>query len=204
LSKLQMAAAQQAPAQADMKRVYGELGSLYAQCGGVFGVSGFVDKCMDKWMADPLLNANAAVATWHQAAQRPGFKFLVVQIVCNLTGGPQIYTGRPMDEAHKHLNIVEDEWDKFMELFNAVCDELSLPGDIVGDLNALMISMEDDCVVHPGETVPPNPGPAMPRGSSLYARLGGVYPIALFADRLIDGRMIASTSLWTTNATTPH
>merc|ERR1719160_2421939 len=93
------------PSAADMKRVYGELGTLYAQCGGVFGVAGFVDRCMDKWMADPLLNGNAAVATWHETAQRPGFKFLVVQIVCNLTGGPQVYTGRPMHEAHKHLNI---------------------------------------------------------------------------------------------------
>jgi hemoglobin len=167
--------------------VYGELGTLSAQCGGVFGVAGFVDKCMDKWMADRTLNANEAVTMWHQSAQRPGFKFLVVQIVCSLTGGPQVYTGRPMDEAHKHLNISESEWDKFMELFNAVCEEMSLPGEIVGDLNALMISMEEDCVVRPGERVPPNPGPKEARGNSLYAKLGGVYPIALLVDRLVDG-----------------
>ena len=29
---------------------------------------------MDAWMADPVLNANDAVATWHQRAQRCGFK----------------------------------------------------------------------------------------------------------------------------------
>lgn len=169
------------------KRVYGELGSLYQQCGGVFGVSGFVDKCMDKWMADDLLNANGAVARWHESAQRPGFKFLVVQIVCQLTGGPHRYTGRPIDEAHKHLNISPAEWDTFMELFNEVCDELNLPGEMIGDLNALMISMEDDCVTQPGDRVPPNPGPRVPSGNSLYAKLGGVYPIALFVDRLVDG-----------------
>merc|ERR1711881_530209 len=56
----------------------------------------------------------------------------------------------------------------------------------VGDLNALMISMEFDCVVEEGETAPPNPGPCQPRGNSLYARSGGVYPIALFVDRLVD------------------
>eukprot|EP00747_Dinoflagellata_sp_TGD_P022865 gnl/TRDRNA2_/TRDRNA2_129377_c0_seq1.p1 gnl/TRDRNA2_/TRDRNA2_129377_c0~~gnl/TRDRNA2_/TRDRNA2_129377_c0_seq1.p1 ORF type:complete len:932 (-),score=160.76 gnl/TRDRNA2_/TRDRNA2_129377_c0_seq1:71-2866(-) len=175
---------------ARMESVYGRLGTLYQQCGGVFGVSGFVDKCMDKWMQDPTLNANAAVATWHESAQRPGFKFLVVQIVCQLSGGPQAYTGRPMDEAHKHLNITEAEWDKFMELFSNVCDEMNLPGDVVGDLFALMISQQDDCIVYPGQPVPPNPGPAVPRGNSLYARLGGVYPIALFTDRLVDA-MIA-------------
>ena len=83
------------------RHVYGEPGSLYARCGGVFGISSFVDRCMDLWMADKTLNDNAMVARWHVSAQRPGFKFLVVQIVCSLTGGPQHYTGRPMDQAHK-------------------------------------------------------------------------------------------------------
>lgn len=169
-----------------LKRVYGDPGTLYSRCGGVFGVAAFVDRCMDMWMADPILNANQAVTTWHQKAQRCGFKFLVVQIVCNLTGGPQRYTGRPIDEAHKHLNISEDEWGAFMQIFNEVCAEFGLPDEVVGDLNALMISMEMDCVVYPGETAPPAPRPFLPPGGSVYARAGGVYPIALFADRLVD------------------
>ena len=37
-----------------------------------------------------------------------------------------------------------------------------------------------------GERRPQNPGHPAPRGWSLYARLGGVYPLALFVDRLID------------------
>jgi len=171
---------------ADRKRVYGDIGTMYAACGGVFGVSAFVDKCMDKWMADPTLNSNEAVRMWHESAQRPGFKFLVVQIINQLTGGPQVYTGRPMEEAHKHLNITEDQWGIFMELFNEVCEEFKLTDDMVGGLNALLISMEEECVIQPGERVPPNPGPARPRGTSLYARIGGVYPVALFSDRLVD------------------
>merc|ERR1719316_1082241 len=90
---------------------------------------------MDKWMADTILNANQAVATWHQKAQRCGFKFLVVQIVCNLTGGPQVYTGRPLDQAHKYLGISEEEWWKFMELFNEVCVEFGLTGEVIDDLH---------------------------------------------------------------------
>ena len=61
----------------DRLRVFGKAGSLYARCGGIFGIAAFVDRCMDAWMADPILNANNAVATWHQRAQRCGFKFLV-------------------------------------------------------------------------------------------------------------------------------
>merc|ERR1719436_1492827 len=143
----------------ELARVYGSLGTLYAKCGGVFGVAAFVDRCMDKWMADALLNANQAVTTWHQKAQRCGFKFLVVQIVCNLTGGPRVYSGRPMDQAHKHLNIGEDEWSRFMELFNEVCAEFGLAPSETDDLNALMLSMEEDCVVYPGERAARDPGP---------------------------------------------
>ena len=148
------------------RRVYGEPGTLYARCGGVFGISAFVDRCMDKWMASKTLNANAMVARWHQSAQRPGFKFLVVQIVCTLTGGPQEYTGRPMDVAHKHLNISESEWDTFMEIFNEVVDEFGLPSEDQDDLNALMISMMEDCIVFPGERVPRDPGPQRPSSSA--------------------------------------
>merc|ERR1740138_1443160 len=121
-------------------------------------------------MADDILNANTRVRTWHEKAQRCGFKFLVV----------------PIDGAHKHLNISIEEWEKFMELFNEVCGEFNLPPSDTDDLNALMISMMDDCVTWPGEVAPPNPGPSRPSGNSLYSRIGGVYPIALFVDRLVD------------------
>lgn len=167
--------------------VYGEPGTLYSRCGGVFGISAFVDRCMDRWMADATLNANRLVARWHEKAQRPGFKFFVVQIVCSLTGGPQQYTGRDMATSHKHLNIDEQQWDCFMGIFNDVCSEFGLGAEDVDDLNALMISMMDECVTWPGERPRPDPGLPRPSGNSLYARSGGVYPLALFCDRAWRG-----------------
>ena len=128
------------------ERVYGTLGTLYQRCGGVFGVSAFCDRCMDKWMACPVLNANPAVTTWHQKAQRCGFKFLVTQVVCQLTGGPQIYTGRSMEAAHKHLNISQTEWDQFMTTFNEVCTEFGLQGEDTELLKALhSVARTHDC-----------------------------------------------------------
>lgn len=127
-------------------------------------------------MAEPKLNANAAVARWHASAQRPGFKFLVVQIVCSLTGGPQVYTGRAMDLAHKHLNISLSEWEVFMAIFNDVCAEFGLPASDIDDLNALMISMMDECVVWEGEQPRPDPGPFRPGGNSIYARVVRRHP----------------------------
>ena len=109
-----------AGADADAARCYGLAGSLYARCGGIFGVASFVDACMDAWMAEPTLNANAAVATWHGRAQRCGFKFLVTQLMGYMMGGPQVYTGRDLAASHKHLGITDEEWDAFMTALDAV------------------------------------------------------------------------------------
>ena len=137
--------------EADRTRVYGMAGSLYARCGGIFGIAGFVDMCMDAWMADPVLNANGAVATWHQRAQRCGFKFLVTQLVGYQGGGPQIYTGRDMVTSHKHLGIDDEQWGAFMSTLTTTCDHASLPYADMADLLAVISSMKDDCVLHAGE-----------------------------------------------------
>ena len=121
----------------DKERAYGEpkegvaganglAKSLYHRCGGIFGVAAFVDRCMDAWMADPTLNANDRVATWHQRAQRCGFKFLVTQLMGYLCGGPQVYTGLDMAASHKHLGISEEEWGSFMRALGGVCAEFAL------------------------------------------------------------------------------
>ena len=99
--------------------------------GHVDDVAALVDRCMDKWMAEPTLNANAAVAAWHRRAQRCGFKFLVTQLMGYLSGGPQVYTGRDMAASHKHLGITDDEWVAFMR----VVSKLSAPAMLLKPSN---------------------------------------------------------------------
>lgn len=141
-------------------------------------------------MDSDVLNANKRVATWHERLQRCGFKFLTAQFVCSLIGGPQHYTGRPIDVSHKHLGISSAEWEEFMRLFMNVCMEQGLDVEATRALRDLFTSVEGDCTLKPGEQAPPNPGPQQHTGDTLYARLGGVYPIALFTDRLIDALLV--------------
>merc|ERR1712072_692552 len=96
------------------RRVLGDPRTLYGRGGGVFGLAKLADRLMDAWMADPALNANAAVAKWHESQQKYGFKFLVTQLLGYLTGGPQRYTGQSMEAAHKHLAITESQWQSFI------------------------------------------------------------------------------------------
>merc|ERR1711988_445131 len=56
------------------------------------------------------------------------------------------------------------------------------------ELHAIIANLKTQCVVQPGEAVPADPGMcrARPSGSTAYAQLGGVYPIAMFADRVVE------------------
>merc|ERR1712176_34219 len=96
------------------RRVMGDPRTLYGRGGGVFGLAKLADILMDAWMANPVLNANASVAKWHESQQKFGFKFLVTQLLGYLTGGPQRYTGVSMEAAHKHLAITAVQWDSFI------------------------------------------------------------------------------------------
>jgi hemoglobin len=141
---------------------------------------------MEVWMANPTLNGNAKVARWHESQQKFGFKFLVTQIMGYLTGGPQRYTGRPMDEAHKHLGITGHHWTAFMADAAQVFREFNLDTDTQQELCGILSTYQSSCVLAPGEQAPADPGRPKLSGNALYHRLGGVYPIAQFVDRLVE------------------
>ena len=117
----------------------------------------------------------------------------MTQLMGYLCGGPQVYTGVSMADSHKHLNISEEEWGSFIENLHDVCDELGLPQQEVADVTAVIESMRADCIIQDGEHPPDNPGHKVPPGDSLYARCGGVYPLALVCDRLVDALLSDAT-----------
>jgi len=41
------------PAAAESEQINDEPGTLYTLFGGIFGVSAFVERCMDSWMGNP-------------------------------------------------------------------------------------------------------------------------------------------------------
>ena len=116
------------------KRAYGDPRTLYGKGGGVFGLARLSHTLMEAWMADSTLNANGLVATWHESGQKAGFKFLVTQIMGYQTGGPQRYTGRPIDDAHMHLAITPLEWDQFIQIAEQTLVAAKVPAGASRDL----------------------------------------------------------------------
>jgi hemoglobin len=121
--------------------------SLYDRLGGVYSIATVVDDFIDRIMVDPRLNANPAVDEAHHRVPPAGFKYLVTEMVCWATGGPQQYTGRAMDESHRHLHITEQEWQAFEDDFQQTLDKFGVPSAEQAELKAIVASTKDSIVV---------------------------------------------------------
>jgi hemoglobin len=89
-----------------------------------------------------------------------GFKYLVTEMVCWAAGGPQQYSGRPMGDSHRHLNIAEDEWDAFMDDLHQAHATFSVPDQEEQDLTDIVRSTHDSIVVLPPLQQEPMPASA--------------------------------------------
>lgn len=121
--------------------------SLYDRLGGVYAIATVVDDFIDRIMVDPRLNANPLVDEAHHRVPPAGFKYLVTEMVCWATGGPQQYTGRSMRDSHQHLKITAAEWDAFLDDFQQTLDKFRVPDAEQAELKAIVTSTRGDIVV---------------------------------------------------------
>ena len=128
--------------------------SLYDRLGGVYAIAAVIDDFIDRVMDNPRLNANPKVDEAHHRVSRAGFKYLVTEMVCWATGGPQQYTGRSMRESHVHLDITEDEWQVFLADLQACLDHFAVPQAEQSEIFALVDSTKNDIVLQVGSARP--------------------------------------------------
>jgi hemoglobin len=121
--------------------------TLYERLGGVYSIAVVVDDFIDRIMVDGRLNANAAVDEAHHRVSPQGFKYLVTEMVCWATGGPQQYSGRSMEESHRHLKITPDEWTAFIDDFQQTLDKFAVPTAEQQELQAIVESTRPAIVV---------------------------------------------------------
>jgi hemoglobin len=121
--------------------------SLYERLGGVYSIATVMDDFIDRVMTDPRLNANPRVDEAHHRVPPAGFKYLVTEMVCWASGGPQKYTGRSMKEMHQHLMITATEWEAFLDDLQQSLDKFALPQAEQAEIKAIVASTRADIVV---------------------------------------------------------
>jgi hemoglobin len=89
--------------------------SLYDRVGGIFAIAAVVDRFSDAIIVNPKLNVNPALRAWNETeaeTRLPGLKVMRTIWIAALTGGPYVYTGLPLSEAHTRFRLTSEEFDE--------------------------------------------------------------------------------------------
>ena len=87
--------------------------SLYDRLGGYFGIALVVNRFSDEIIKNPILNKNPALKAWNKTeaeARLPGLKFGRTLWIAAAAGGPFVYTGLPLSEAHAEFNLTAEQF----------------------------------------------------------------------------------------------
>jgi hemoglobin len=82
--------------------------SLYKRLGGREGIAGVVDGFVTNALADPRIGPAFKALP---AAKVGPLKSNIADFICDKTGGPCSYVGRPMKEAHKGMGLAKEDFD---------------------------------------------------------------------------------------------
>jgi hemoglobin len=121
--------------------------SLYERLGGVYPISAVVDDFIERVYVDAVLNANPAISRARSPLRKPGLKFQVATLVCQVTGGPCKYVGKGMKESHAGFGITPKEWDALIVDFRASLDKFKVSATEQAELVAIVESTKPDIVV---------------------------------------------------------
>lgn len=83
--------------------------SLYERLGGKDAITAVIDDFVANVAADARINKRFA------NTNIPHLKQMLVDQVCQATGGPCTYSGRPMADAHRGMHITEAEFNALVE-----------------------------------------------------------------------------------------
>jgi hemoglobin len=117
--------------------------SLYERLGGYNPIAAVVDDFMGRMVADIQLGRFfVGTSTNSKKKQRQ----LIVDMICEATGGPCIYTGRDMKTTHTGLNITESDWQASVKLLTATLDKFKVPQKEKDDVFAAVSGLKPDIV----------------------------------------------------------
>jgi hemoglobin len=117
--------------------------TLYAQLGGYDAIAAVSENLVGRLMADQKLGR-----FWAHRSEDGLKRELqhLINFLCNVTGGPMVYTGRDMKVSHKGMRIDEQDWQAFTGHLNATLDHFGLTGDLRQTVVSFVESTKGDIV----------------------------------------------------------
>jgi len=117
--------------------------SLYDRLGGKPAITAVVDDFVGRVAADNRINGKFA------NADLPRLKMMLVDQICQASGGPCTYTGRDMKTAHAGMGINGSEFDALVRDLVATLNKFKVPEREKNELLAALGPMRNDIVERP-------------------------------------------------------
>ncbi|WP_284617541.1 group I truncated hemoglobin [Aquabacterium humicola] len=95
--------------------------SLYQRVGGRATIAAIVDDAVRNIATDPRISQR------FRHADAPGLKERLEELLCERSGGPCVYRGRNMAEAHDGMRIRDDEFDALIDDIARSLDKFKVP-----------------------------------------------------------------------------
>jgi hemoglobin len=132
------------PAPAAKSLNEGEAGaSLYKRLGGYDALAAVTDSFLVR------LHSDTAIMAFFAGIEKPGMdhiRQMVVDQLCAATGGPCIYPGKSMKDAHAQLEITSADFDRFAGHFQATLVAFKVPSREQNEVMGALASMKGDIV----------------------------------------------------------
>lgn len=113
--------------------------SLYQRIGGLPVLTKIVDELIDEVVTSPRTKRS------FDGIKLKPFKESVVAQLCKLSGGPCVYEGETMANAHRDAMITEAEFDAFVDIFRETLSKY-LPTREKNELLKILAPMKRDIV----------------------------------------------------------
>ena len=114
--------------------------SLYTRLGGKEAITAVIDDFVANVAADKRINARFA------NANIPHLKQMLVDQVCQASGGPCTYTGKNMREAHQGMKITEADFNALVEDLTKSLDKFKVAEREKNELLGALGGMKGDIV----------------------------------------------------------
>lgn len=128
--------------------------TLYERLGGIDAITAVVDEFVANVAADTRINRFFA------GTDIPRLKRLLVEQICQATGGPCTYTGRSMKEVHMGMGLTDADFNALVEDLVKALDKFNVPEREKNELLGLLGPMRSDIVEQPTVGMPRTGGPA--------------------------------------------
>jgi hemoglobin len=127
-------------------------GSLFERLGGKDGITAVVDDFVGRCADDARINGKFA------KTDVPRLKSMLIDQVCEASGGPCTYSGRSMKETHDGMGVTAGEFDALVGSLVATLNRFDVPKAEQDELLGLLGPMRGEIVeVESSETGTPLP-----------------------------------------------